>query len=211
MRLDVSIIVGALMFAPSVAPASTFTDDSSVCNAVPHHVWTAAKNGNLDAQVEAGNAIVQLECGTSPELLAQGLKWLNAAVRDGHLGASVSLALLYHLGGAVEPDLERAIFHYRQAAEADIVDAQHTLGVLLVSNGDPNHRDEGLYWLGAAAGQGDGVSAAFVGMLHAKGLYGVESNTCLALNWYEASLLLEAPVPVDAFIDELPNNIRSRC
>lgn len=211
MRVGCFILACAFSLAAPLAAARTFVDSASVCDAVPSHVWTAAAKGNLDAQVAAAHAIVQLECGTSPELLAQGLNWLDGAIEQGHLGASVSLALLYHFGGAVEPDLEQAITFYRQAAEGGVVDAQHTLGVLLVSDGDQDHRDEGLYWLGAAAGQGDGVSAAFVGMLHAKGLHGVESNSCLALDWYEASLLLDAPVPVQSFIEDLPSGVRSRC
>ena len=211
MRLKIAILACVFALVAPSAIARAFVDSTSACDAVPRDVWDSAKAGNLDAQVVAAHAIVQLECGTSPELLAQGMTWLNRAIEQGHLGASVSMAMLYHLGGAVEPGLEKAVTFYRHAAEGNVVDAQHTLGVLLVSNGDPEDRDEGLYWLGAAAGLGDGVSAAFLGILHAEGLHGIESNSSLALDWYEASLLLDAPVPVQSFIESLTSNVRSSC
>lgn len=197
----------------SVSAARTAPDEelSSKCDAVPRDTWHAAETGNIDAQVIVGHSIVSGECGASDELLQRGLRWLHAAAETQHLGAIVSLALAYHVGDVISSDEKLAITYYRQAAEAEIVDAQHTLGILLISSGTPENRDEGFFWLGAAASQGDGVSAAYLRMLHEKGMHGVASDECLALDWYEASLLLDAPVPVENFIAELPEAVRSNC
>ncbi|MEL7203906.1 MAG: hypothetical protein AAGL19_07045 [Pseudomonadota bacterium] len=147
----------------------------------------------------------------SDDLLQLGLRWLHSAADTEHLGAAISLAMAYHMGDVIAADTERAITFYRQAAEAEIVDAQHTLGLLLISSDRPENQEEGLFWLGAAASQGDGVSAAFLGMLHDKGMHGVDADECLALDWYEASILLDAPVPVESFITELSEGVRASC
>ena len=158
-----------------------------------------------------GRALIEGLCGEDAQHLWDGMRWLSRAADTDHTGAAILLALIYDEGGAVPHDPQRAIRYYRQAAEQDVVDAQHRLGVLLVTNGGGAARQEGLYWLGAAAALGDGISAAFLGMLHADGLHGVPRDTCMALDWYEAGRLLEAPVPISSFVDQIPAHHQMEC
>ncbi|MEO0946090.1 MAG: tetratricopeptide repeat protein [Pseudomonadota bacterium] len=200
-------------FIPSLLDARSFSDEdqNTVCDEVTPRVFEAAQNGDKEAQASAGHTIVSGDCAASQHAVQTAIAWLESAANERHLGAIVSLAIVYHTGEVVPANHAKAIGYYRQAAEADLVDAQHTLGVLLVASGKPKQREEGLYWLGAAATQGDGVSAAFLGMLHDKGLHGVAVDHCAALDWYEAGVLLDAPVPVQNFIRGLPDNVHAKC
>lgn len=212
-RISTFLVLFVAALIPSVLDARAFSDDdeSSVCDAIEPSVLEAAQNGDIEAQATAGHTIMLGDCTVSAHTIQMAVRWLTSAANERHMGAIVSLAMVYHTGELVPADHAKAIGYYRQAAEADLVDAQHTLGVLLVASGKPEQREEGLYWLGAAATQGDGVSAAFLGMLHDKGLHGVTVDHCAALDWYEAGVLLDAPVPVQNFIRDLPAEVHATC
>lgn len=213
LRISTFLVLCIAALNPSVLDARAFSndDENSICEAIEPSVLKAAQNGDIEAQATAGHTLVLGDCAVSEHTVQMAIGWLTSAANESHLGAIVSLAIVYHTGELVPADHAKAIGYYRQAAEADLVDAQHTLGVLLVASGKPEQREEGLYWLGAAATQGDGVSAAFLGMLHDKGLHGVAVDHCAALDWYEAGVLLDAPVPVQNFIRDLPEEVHATC
>ena len=213
MRINLlAVLLVGLIPAATSAQARSVETEERVCQAaIPDAVWDAALAGNTRAKATVGQIILSQQCGRGPDAIQLGLSWLVDAVEEGHVGAAVALAIAYHDGDIVPQSRTKAVGYYRRAAEADQIDAQHTLGVLLVSSGQPDEQDEGLYWLGAAAGQGDGMSAAFTGMLYAQGLHGVPQDTCLALDWYEASALLEATIPVQAFIEKMQSAERAGC
>lgn len=181
------------------------------CSRLPAHAVEAAERGDPSAQAKVGAFLVDGVCGRGPSTVAAGIAWLERAAAQGDVDAAARLGLLHDLGETGARDEASALHFYRRAAEAGHVAAQHRLGILLVHKGGLAAREEGLYWLGSAASAGDGAAAAALGLMHARGLHGVQRNACLALDWYEASDLLGAPFPLDGLRAELPYSVKKRC
>lgn len=143
-------------------------------------------------------ALMAPPCAEVPGNRERIVDLLEAAARQGDPQAAFVLGGLYETGQLVGPSLYIAEQFYRLAAETGHTQAQHHLGMnLLGDEQSAAEIEEGLYWLGAAANQGDGFSAAVIGLLHARGLHGVAKDTCLALAWYEASELLGSPMDLE--------------
>jgi TPR repeat protein len=86
---------------------------------------------------------------------AQGRAWLEAAAAKGEPVASYNVALL-NLSTGSPTDLPRAVELLRKAAEAEIGDAQHGLGVLyLQGRGVTRNPAEAARWFQRAARNGN--------------------------------------------------------
>jgi len=205
---------GALTASLAAAPALAALDDAvapHVCAELPEHALRAAAAGNAQAQAAVGEVLLAGFCGATPAVYAEGVGWLERAAEQGHAAAAARLALALERGEGVRPDVEHAIALYRRAAADGYVPAKQRLGLLLVSAGEVAAREEGLYWLGVAAGSGDGAAAAALGLIHAEGLHGVERDVCLALDWFEASALIGAPAPLLRLRADIPQDTARAC
>lgn len=87
----------------------------------------AAQRG--DAQALASLGLMALEGRGMAKNPAQGRTWLEEAAAKGHPVASYNLALIL-LPSSADADVRRTIELLRVAANAELPDAQHALGVL---------------------------------------------------------------------------------
>lgn len=87
----------------------------------------AARLGNPHALGALG--LMAMDGRGTPKDPVQGKAWLDQAAAKGNAVAAHNLALLLLTSGS-DMDLEQAIALLRQAANAEIPDAQHALGVL---------------------------------------------------------------------------------
>ncbi|MEM9900208.1 MAG: tetratricopeptide repeat protein [Pseudomonadota bacterium] len=207
------LVCAVAVSSPVAAVASpAFEQGELECKHIPDHAFEVAELGHAEAQAQLGRLLVEGYCGESTNAYVEGVHWLEAASAQGHVDAAVLVGALLDDGVVFPPDRIRAAKHYGRAAEAGHPAAQHRLGMLLVT-GDAGAQDTelGMYWLGAAANHGDAIAAAALGLMHARGLHGVEQDVCLALDWYEASELLDVPFSVQALREELPLAQKDRC
>ncbi len=166
-----------------------------------HHIrrnFEAAENGDVEAQFQLALIFAERECVASDR--RDALIWLTKAADHGHAEAAFNLAeiLLSHAEDASE--FKEALHYFEVSAGKGFIDAQHRLGVLLVSHGQSEtEQQDGLYWLGAAAGAGDALSAVSLGMIHSHGLYGINTDTCTAYDWFEAASLMQHSFPDTVF------------
>ncbi len=87
----------------------------------------SAKLGDANALASLG--LMALDGRGMPKDQAQGKAWLEQAAAKGNPLACHNLALLL-LTGETNADLQKAVELLKKAAEAEIPDAQHALGVL---------------------------------------------------------------------------------
>ena len=206
------VVLSSVIALASQAVALPGTEPlRGTCTGVPSHVADAAEAGHPDAQVHIGNALIAGACGTGTSQIEAGIRWLEQATASGHMGAHVRLGHFYQVEVATAPDFARSVWHFRIAAQHGYTDAQHRLGLLLLSEGQPYQQEEALFWLGAAASQGDALSAVAMGLVHARGLHGVARDACVALDWYEAGELLGAPIHIDELRTEFDPSTVERC
>ena len=179
-------LLSILLLLATTGPGPASSTDIDNC-ALPATgaLETRAESGDRESQYRLGRAQWESGCEGSA---ASALVWLTRAAEAGHPNAAHFLGSM-HLGAAQKrQDWYKAQYFLGIAARAGHVAAQHDLGVLILLQARGNDdRDLGLYWMGAAAGQGDGFSAAAIGMIHERGLHGVQSDRCLALDWYAAA------------------------
>jgi len=213
LGLQVRRLAWVVLAGLAVAPAwpRGVPERAEPCEHLPDAAMHAARTGDAAAQAAIGTVLVEGLCGASPEAERRGIGWLERASGQGHVAAAARLAVLFERGEITPRDPERALQHYRRAAEGRHVAAQQRLGVLLLSGGDAADRDQGLYWLGSAAGLGDGVAAVMLGIMHSRGLHGIRPDPCLALDWYEASELLGAPIPMEQLRSEIRPSAQRQC
>lgn len=119
---------------------------------------------------------------------AQGKAWLEEAAAKGEPKASHNLALLLLSSGAND-DLERAFDLLRTAAEAQIGDAQHALGVLyLKGRGVDRNPAEAARWFQRAARNGSLAGEVEHAILLFNG-QGVPANEALAARGFRRAAL----------------------
>lgn len=180
------------VFAAS-ADASTAFDEQTitpVCDPAYLRDLTArADRGDVEAQFEEGLLLLAGHCRAADHRI--GLARLKSAAERGHAEAAYSLGQLYGDPSLALFDALQARRYLRIAAAQGHTQAQHSLGLMLIrGDGGMARTDSGLYWLGAAASEGHGLSAMLMGRLHELGRFGVVKDLCLAHDWYEAGLLL---------------------
>jgi hypothetical protein len=112
----------------------------------------AARGGEPHALSALG--LMAIDGRGIPKNIGQGKAWLEQAAAKGEPRASYNLALLL-LPSAAPADLARAIELLRRAAQAEIADAQHALGVLfLKGRGVARNPAEAARWFSRAAKNG---------------------------------------------------------
>lgn len=196
---------------PAIA-APTPTDGTVTCPSLPAHAMDAARARNVDAMAIVGDVLISGSCGDDATTIADGIGWLQQAAALGHSGAHLRLGLHYHQAGSTREDTSRAIFHFRIAALDGWMVVYQRLGLLLLSEGtSASDQEEGLFWLGSAASQGDATAAVAIGLIYARGLHGVPNDACLALDWYEAGMLMNAPMSLAQFRDEIHPDVAREC
>ena len=205
--LCVMLFVAFLSNSENAAARPVVSDFDQRCVADINDL-RAAELGASDAQYKVGKQLLGTDCNANTD---GGVAWLLRSAEQGHVDAIMLLATLYEGYEIISADEALAIHYYRVAAHMDIVEAQNRLGVLLVSQKTPNALNEGLLWLGAAAAQGDGVAAAFLGVMHANGFHGLEQDGCLALDWFEVGRMMQAPVPIAALEQQVPEAVKQGC
>ncbi|MEM7270900.1 MAG: hypothetical protein AAF401_16805 [Pseudomonadota bacterium] len=173
---DLVVILGCagtfLSSAPAWAARITETPPTAALPCVDQDL--ASHSSNVCAEEKLGSAMDT---------------WAEKAAA-GDADAAFHLGLMIFTGHGAVYDPARAEALLRQAAEADHIAAQQHLGIVLISDGRRSQLRlyEGLYWLGAAASQGDVTSAVMLGTLHYEGLHGLASDLCLAIAWFEAGV-----------------------
>jgi TPR repeat protein len=195
-------------------PAPARTPDllqQELCTAIPTHAWEAARAGSAQAQFMLGHAFLGDSCTQTDSTVTDAVNWLSKASDQGHMGATLYLAVMYDDGERIAADNNMAVQYYRRAAQAQHIDAQHHLGLILTKKDDVVLKQEGLFWLGSAASQGDDLSAAVLGVIYAQGLNGIEQDYCMALDWFEAGLLMETKIPLMDYIQNIPSSKINMC
>lgn len=177
----------------------------SICSDIPAHIVDDADAGNAHAQFVVGLSLLDGLCGWEAELIDEGMQRLEKAARAHHPMAAAKLAILHDQGLLTPRDQRAAIQYYEMAALHGHMPSQSRLGLLLVSSAATiDQQEQGFFWLGAAADQGDSHAAATIGLIYARGLHGIEKDDCRALDWYSASELLDDAMPLDTLRSEIP-------
>lgn len=173
---------GAVGAAPAETSATTVLPH--YCSSEGFHVLeNAADAGDAEAQYRYAMVLERGLCGKRDPVRAFAL--LTNAGLKGHAKSAVLVAHLYSEGTALPRDPEQANRFYRIAAKQGDVEAQHSLGVsLLREAGSDEDVSEAVHWLTEAAEEGHGLSAASLGLLYWKGMKGLETNICLAIEWF---------------------------
>jgi TPR repeat protein len=117
--------------------------------------WYKLGASRGDGHALAALGLMAIEGRGMPKDQQQGRTWLEQAAAKGEPIASYNLALLL-LPSASSDELDQAVGLLRRAAEAEIGDAQHALGVLyLKGRGVPKDTAEAARWFGRAARNGN--------------------------------------------------------
>jgi TPR repeat protein len=117
--------------------------------------WYRLAAARGDAHALAALGIMAIEGRGLPKNPEQGKAWLEQAALKGNPTASYNLALLLLPTGS-DADLKRAVGLLRRAAEFEIGDAQHALGVLyLKGRGVERNATEAARWFERAARNGN--------------------------------------------------------
>lgn len=207
-RCIATIVVSLSMIAAAAPAQSRSTPEVlSDCSELgePRHTGPATP----PAASHIAAALAQLERGCPAHV---SIEYLQSAEDAGSDVAAFALGLLFEEGVHIASDLNVAAHHYRKAAVWGHLEAQHRLGMLLLGDLAPTEDiEEGLYWLGAAVNQGDGFSAAVIGVLHAHGMRGVRQDPCLAVSWFDVSEMLDGPMEVGELRAEAASIGGARC
>jgi uncharacterized protein len=117
--------------------------------------WYRLAAARGDAHALAALGLMAIEGRGMEKHPTQGRAWLEEATRKGEPTASYNLALLL-LPSESQADLKRAATLLRKAAEAEIGEAQHALGVLhLQGRGVERDSTKAAHWFEKAARNGN--------------------------------------------------------
>ncbi|MEM9128695.1 MAG: tetratricopeptide repeat protein [Pseudomonadota bacterium] len=149
-------------------------------------VRLAAETGNVAAMTILGEMHLSGVCLARNQDVA--IEYLSRAASLGHTRAAYLLGEVYFTDQDGFADRQLAAQFFRQAGERGHHHASHRLGLLILTEATSStERLEGLSWLGAAASYGHSLSAASIAMIHERGMYGVDTDICWALDWYHAA------------------------
>jgi uncharacterized protein len=117
--------------------------------------WYRLAAARGDAHALAALGLMAIEGRGMEKHPAQGRAWLEEASRKGEPTASYNMALLL-LPSESQVDLKRAVMLLQKAAEAEIGEAQHALGVLyLQGRGVERDSTKAAHWFEKAARNGN--------------------------------------------------------
>lgn len=172
------------------AETSRLSSPNNLCtNGDYERLRQAADRGDQAAQTEFAELLIHGAC-ERPDTIA-AIDYLKRAADSGDAQAAYALGEIYFMANTDADTLEHARLFFKQAAETGHVEAKHRLGlsVLLLAKDDAE-RFLGLAHLGEAASAGHGLSAASLAAMHELGLHGVQSDPCVALDWYRAAEMI---------------------
>lgn len=117
--------------------------------------WYRLAAGRGDAHALLSLGLMALDGRGMQKNPAQGRVWLEQAAAKGEPNAAFNMALI-NLSSGNQADLLRAVELLRQAADSEIADAQHALGVLyLQGRGVSRDAGEAAQWFERAARNGN--------------------------------------------------------
>lgn len=155
-----------------------------------------AEGGDAQAQFRLSQRLDQPQCSIANQ--AQALDLLRRAAEQNHPEAAFLLGARYVVGLGVAEDLATGLSYLAIAADAGHLEAQFQYAMIRLESAHTDvHRDEALYWLGAAASQGDPKAALTLGHIYAGGLHGIGRHTCWASDWFDVAMLLAQDARVD--------------
>lgn len=106
------------------------------------------------AQLDSLSAVLLLAEAERPRNLKESFAWYSTAAAKGHPEAAVQLGLILSNGVEAEPELEKALYYFTVAAEANDVAAKLALAeCYLFGKGTPVDFERGIKWLKEAADQ----------------------------------------------------------
>ena len=142
----------------------------------------AAEQGNVDAQINMGNAYSRGQGVEQDD--AKAMAWYLKAAEQGAPRAQWFLGNRYRSGQSVEQDLGKALEWYGKAAEQGYAPAQRNLGHMY-RDGQGVERDYGkaFEWYVKAAEQGDVYAQINMGGMYRDGR-GVGQDYAKACEWY---------------------------
>ncbi|MEO0931837.1 MAG: tetratricopeptide repeat protein [Pseudomonadota bacterium] len=192
----------AIVMVPLIAISAADAHAGSCAGAGEYLLERYAQNGDPQAQFQLSEALSAEGCQQ------EAMRWLQRAVAQDHAEATFILGIRYITGTGVAEDLLHGLDLLEKAARIGHLEAQFQYAmVLLDSSASHDHRDQALYWLGAAASQGDTKAALTLGHIYAAGLHGIEQHACQASDWFEAAMLLARDVNLDVS-NLIPDDLR---
>jgi TPR repeat protein len=145
--------------------------------------WYRLAAARGDAKALSSLGLMALEGRGMAKNPAQGRAWLEEAAAKGNPIASYNLALIL-LTSSAEADVSRTIALLRVAADAELPDAQHALGVLyLKGRGMPRNPAEAARLFERAAQNGSPVGEVEYAILLFNG-DGVTKNESMAARYF---------------------------
>ncbi|MEL6504894.1 MAG: tetratricopeptide repeat protein [Pseudomonadota bacterium] len=190
VRIVILLSVASFAWVPPSLAATESAppaQQTSQCNqGALNDLEKRAEGGEADAMYRLGTFHLWADCLLADR--AKGKRWLRAAADLRHAQAAFEWGTQLYLK---ENNTTAAVPYLSIAAEQDHVQAQHHLGLILISSrGGTAQMNEGLAWVATAASNGSAFSALILGALHEEGLHGVPRWVCMALDWYQASHLM---------------------
>ena len=162
-------------------PNSGLLEENPLPHAIPESIRLPAKQGNAEAQYQAGQLFYYGQRVTLDYKRAE--KWFRRAAEQGHLEAQNSYAFIYSEGRGFPKDPAKAAEWFRRAAERGFAKSQSNLGVLYrEGEGIPQDHREAAKWFHRAAEQGYRTAQYFLGLSYLKG-QGVAQNYAEAAKW----------------------------
>lgn len=152
-----------------------------------------AENGDAQAQADLADELMKL--ADSPDDSAEkayleSIKWAKKAADQGNGAGMWILALAYHHGRGVSPDMNIAIDYYKKGAELGNAACMNNLATEYAS-GDylDEDSDKAFDLFRASAENGYGPGMQNLGRCYERG-YGCDENIEAAVEWYEKALEL---------------------
>jgi len=154
---------------------------------------------SLMATERPGGVTGPSDCDQPSRIAAD--RWLDANAELPQPDAYFEIGMRLEVGYGVPIDKMLAFDFLHAAAVGGHTEAQHHVGIRFLHAGpDAEILENGLFWLGSAAGEGHALSALILGYLAERGSFGVPEDDCLALAWYEASAHMGMAEGHDAMI-----------
>lgn len=89
-----------------------------------------------------------------PQDLDRALRYLTVASENGDAISQFTLGFMYWSGRGTEPDQDKALELFLQAAEQDVPEAMYNVAKILLAKDFEKNRDEAVGWLKRSANAG---------------------------------------------------------
>jgi localization factor PodJL len=186
--------------APQVTPADVpaiSNTDNIVTGAIQRETFdlpASIGTATFVAAANAGNPSALYELGTRysngegvEKNLKEAAKWMQKAAEAGFAPAQYSYGSMLQKGLGVETDLPAAARWYGRASQQGNARAIHNLAFLAVRSARkdvPEDMEKAVAWFNEAANFGLKDSQFNLGIVHGRGIGGVEKNPVEAYKWF---------------------------